>query len=190
MMPGVLSDQGIRKILGKELIIDPFDPINLRPSSHRLRLDTIFLVMKKGEEPIDTRSSDTQEWFDRVETNGSPFLLKPRTFVLAASLEKIGLSTNLTGILNTVSSLARVGLTTHGSSGLVPAGYGEREGAKLTFELFSYGSSPVWLYPGMPVCHLTLLRNTSAAERGYDKEGGFYRGVTVAASNFKKHPLK
>jgi deoxycytidine triphosphate deaminase len=189
-MSGVLSDHEIRKMVGKYLMIEPFESAMIRPSSIRLRLDSSFLVMRERGDAIDTRSSDTKEWFERVETGGGHFLLQPRTFVLGASLERIGLPTSLTGFLNTISSLARVGLTTHGSSGLVPAGYGEQAGAKITFELFSYGSSPIVLYPGMPVCHLTLVRNTSPAKHGYEAGGGFYRGLSVEPADFQKHPAK
>ena len=87
---GFLSDREILEIVGKDLLIDPFTSAMLRPSSIRLRLDSTFLVMRKnGEKPIDTRSSDTRECFDRVDTGDEPFLLRPQTFVLAASLEKL-----------------------------------------------------------------------------------------------------
>lgn len=186
----VLSDQDIKQAIGKRLVIEPFDLSMLRPSSIRLRLGSVFMVMIARDHPIDTQASDTREWFEHVDTGDKPFILPPHTLVLAESLEKIGLKRDLTGLLNTVSSLARVGLSTHGSSGLVPAGYGERHGAKITFELFSFGSAPIILYPKMPVCHLTLLRNCTPAQYGYERGGGFYKGLSVEPADFNKHPNK
>lgn len=189
-MTAALSDQDIKAAVGKDLFVEPFDPAMLRPSSIRLRLGSSFLIMRDQGHPIDTQASDTRDWFTRVETDGKSFVLQPGTFVLAESLEIIGLSRNLTGFLNTVSSLARVGLSSHGSSGLVPAGYGEQHGAKLTFELVSFGCAPIVLYPAMPFCHLTLIRNLTPAEHGYEAGVGFYRAHTVEAANFAKHPAK
>src|SRR6266436_6525111 len=110
IMSSVLSDQDIQKAVGQEILIEPFDPSMIRPSSIRLRIGSTFLMMLNSNQPIDTQASDTLEYFKQIDTNGEPFVLPPKTLVLAPSFEKIGLSPKLTGLLNTISSLARIGL--------------------------------------------------------------------------------
>lgn len=184
----VLADHDIKKILGTELMVDPLDLRMIRPNSIRLRLSSTYSSMVERRNPIDTRSSDTSPWFENVDTHGRPFTLPPRTFVLAASLEKISVSRRLKGLLNTGSSLARIGISCNGTSGLVPSRYGEGGGSHLTFELYSVTRSPIALHSGMPICHLTLLWNASPAETGYSHGGGIYQGAGLETANLRDHP--
>lgn len=184
----VLSDRDLKELINKEYWVDPYEPKLIRHSSLKLRLGRQFKIMKESLEVIDPLKTDTTSLFRSVRA-AKGFILLPGTFVLASTYEKIGLSRNLSGFLNTESSVARIGLSVHTSAGQVPAGYGEKKGSKITFELYNFGTAPILLYPGMPVAHLTLVRNQTPSERSYENDKS-HPGLGAEPINFKKNPQK
>ncbi len=85
----VLSDRDIRaEIEAGRIVIDPFIPEAVQPSSVDLHLDRRFRVFRNSRYPyIDVRE-EQPELTELVEIGGDePFILHPGEFVLGSTLE-------------------------------------------------------------------------------------------------------
>jgi dCTP deaminase len=82
---------------------------------------------------------------------GSKFILHPRRFVLAATLEWVKLPNNLCGYVTGKSSWGRLGLVIETAPGVHPGFAG-----CLTLELANVGEMPIELKPGLQICQLFL----------------------------------
>jgi dCTP deaminase len=84
---------------------------------------------------------------------GKNFILHPRRFVLAATLEWLHLPTDLCGYVTGKSSWGRHGLVIETAPGVHPGFTG-----CLTLELANVGEVPIELQPGLLICQLFLHR--------------------------------
>ena len=175
----VLSDRSIREELSQgRIIIRPLDPTSIQPASVDLRLDHRLLVFKSWRRPfyIDVRQNleDLNELVELKEDE--PFLLSPGEFVLASTLEWIGLPNDLVGRLEGKSSLGRIGLLIHSTAGYVDPGWQ----GHLTLELSNVAKLPITLYYRMKIGQISFLRLSSPAENlyGSPKLGSKYQGQT------------
>ena len=82
---------------------------------------------------------------------GEPFILHPRAFVLAVTLEWIRLPSNLAGYVVRRSSWGRHGLIIATATGVHPGFTG-----CLTLELTNVGEVPITVKPGTTICQLFL----------------------------------
>ncbi len=90
----ILSDRTIREeIEAERIVIEPFDPACVQPSSVDLHLDA------------------------------EAFILHPGEFVLGSTSERIALPDDLVARLEGKSSLGRLGLLIHSTAGFVDAGW-------------------------------------------------------------------
>jgi deoxycytidine triphosphate deaminase len=93
----ILSDRDIRaEIEAGRIVIDPFTPEAVQPSSVDLHIDRRFRVFRNSRYPyIDVRQ-DMPELTELVEIDGDePFILHPGEFVLASTLERVALPNDL-----------------------------------------------------------------------------------------------
>jgi deoxycytidine triphosphate deaminase len=93
----VLSDRDIRaEIDAGRIVIDPFIPEAVQPSSVDLHLDRRFRVFRNSRYPyIDVRA-DQPELTELVEIGGDdPFILHPGEFVLGSTYERVQLPNDL-----------------------------------------------------------------------------------------------
>jgi deoxycytidine triphosphate deaminase len=93
----VLSDRDIRaEIEAGRIVIDPFIPEAVQPSSVDLHLDRRFRVFRNSRYPyIDVRE-EQPELTELVEIGGDdPFILHPGEFVLGSTLERVELPNDL-----------------------------------------------------------------------------------------------
>ena len=172
----VLSDRDIRaEIEAGRIVIDPFTPDAVQPSSVDLHLDRRFRVFRNSRYPyIDVRT-DQPELTELVEISGDdPFILHPGEFVLGSTLERVELPNDLVARLEGKSSLGRLGLLIHSTAGYVDPGW---EG-NLTLELSNVANLPITLYDGMKIGQISFQRLSSPAEVGYGdaRIGSKYRG--------------
>ena len=172
----VLSDRDIRaEIEAGRIVIDPFTPDAIQPSSVDLHLDRRFRVFRNSRYPyIDVRA-DQPELTELVEIGGDdPFILHPGEFVLGSTLERVELPNDLVARLEGKSSLGRLGLLIHSTAGYVDPGW---EG-NLTLELSNVANLPITLYDGMKIGQISFQRLSSPAEVGYGdaRIGSKYRG--------------
>jgi dCTP deaminase len=165
----LLSDGDLRKELGSgRLVLDPWEPAMLQPSSIDVRLDRHFRVFQNSRYThIDPREQQ-DELTSAVETDGDePFVLHPGEFVLGSTFELVGLPDDLAGRLEGKSSLGRLGLLTHSTAGFIDPGFT----GHITLELSNVANLPITLWPGMKIGQLCLFRLSSPAEHPYGSTG-------------------
>jgi dCTP deaminase len=172
----VLSDRDIRsEIAAGRIVIDPFIPEAVQPSSVDLHLDRRFRVFRNSRYPFIDVRADQPELTELVEIAGDdPFILHPGEFVLGSTLERVQLPNDLVARLEGKSSLGRLGLLIHSTAGYVDPGW---EG-NLTLELSNVANLPITLYDGMKIGQISFQRLSSPAEVGYGDAsiGSKYRG--------------
>ena len=172
----VLSDRDIRaEIEAGRIVIDPYIPEAVQPSSVDLHLDRRFRVFRNSRYPyIDVREPQP-ELTELLEIGGDePFILHPGEFVLGSTLERVELPNDLVARLEGKSSLGRLGLLIHSTAGYVDPGW---EG-NLTLELSNVANLPITLYDGMKIGQISFQRLSSPVEVGYGdaRIGSKYRG--------------
>ena len=172
----VLSDRDIRaEIEAGRIVINPFIPEAVQPSSVDLHLDRRFRVFRNSRYPFIDVRADQPELTELVEIGGDdPFILHPGEFVLGSTFERVGLPNDLVARLEGKSSLGRLGLLIHSTAGYVDPGW---EG-NLTLELSNVANLPITLYDGMKIGQISFQRLSSPAEVAYGDAsiGSKYRG--------------
>ncbi|MFD7907689.1 dCTP deaminase [Kitasatospora sp. NPDC059722] len=172
----LLSDKDIRTEidLGR-VVIDPFDPTMIQPSSIDVRLDRFFRVFENHKYPHIDPSEEQPDLTRLVEPDGDEaFILHPGEFVLASTYEVITLPEDVASRLEGKSSLGRLGLLTHSTAGFIDPGFS----GHVTLELSNVATLPIKLYPGMKIGQLCLFRLSSPSEHPYGSEryGSRYQG--------------
>jgi dCTP deaminase len=172
----VLSDRDIRaEVEAGRIVIEPFTPDAVQPSSIDLHLDRRFRVFRNNRYPyIDVRA-EQPELTELVEVaDDEPFILHPGEFVLGSTLERVGLPDDLVARLEGKSSLGRLGLLIHSTAGYVDPGWD----GHLTLELSNVANLPITLYDGMKIGQISFQRLSSPVEVAYGDEriGSRYRG--------------
>jgi dCTP deaminase len=172
----LLSDGDLRKEIDSgRLVLDPWEPTMLQPSSIDVRLDRFFRVFQNSRYThIDPRERQ-DELTQLVEPDGEdPFVLHPGEFVLGSTFETVGLPDDLAGRLEGKSSLGRLGLLTHSTAGFIDPGFN----GHITLELSNVANLPIILWPGMKIGQLCLFRLSSPSEQPYGSAaaGSRYQG--------------
>ena len=165
----LLSDGDLRKELESgRLVLTPWDPEMLQPSSIDVRLDRFFRVFQNSRYTHIDPAKQQDELTSPVETDGDePFVLHPGEFVLGSTFESVTLPDDLAGRLEGKSSLGRLGLLTHSTAGFIDPGFT----GHITLELSNVANLPITLWPGMKIGQLCLFRLSSPAERPYGSAG-------------------
>ncbi|WP_027860938.1 dCTP deaminase [Marmoricola sp. URHB0036] len=172
----LLSDRDIlAEIESKRVVVEPYDPAMIQPSSIDFRLDRYFRVFENHRYPHIDPAADQSDLTREVEPNGDePFILHPGEFVLGSTLEVVTLPDDLAARVEGKSSLGRLGLLTHATAGFVDPGFS----GHVTLELANVATLPIKLYPGMKIGQLCFFRLSSPAEHPYGsaKYGSRYQG--------------
>jgi dCTP deaminase len=161
----VLSDRSIRgEIEAGRIVIEPYDPDQIQPSSVDVRVDRRFRVFHNARYPyIDVRQP-MDDLTELVEVTGDePFILHPGEFVLGQTLETVTLPDDLVARLEGKSSLGRLGLLIHSTAGFVDSGFS----GNLTLELSNVANLPITIYQGMPIGQISFMRMDGPVERPY-----------------------
>ncbi len=189
----LLSDKDIRaEIESGRVVIDPYDPAMIQPSSIDVRLDRYFRVFENHKYPHIDPSVEQPDLTRLVEPEGDdPFILHPGEFALASTYEVVTLPDDLASRLEGKSSLGRLGLLTHSTAGFIDPGFS----GHVTLELSNVATLPIKLYPGMKIGQLCMFRLTSPAEHPYGSAeyGSRYfgqRGPTASRSYLNFHRSK
>jgi dCTP deaminase len=186
----LLSDGDLTKELANgRLVLDPWHPAMLQPSSIDVRLDRYFRVFNNHlYTHIDPAVQQDELTLSVEVDDGEAFVLHPGEFVLASTLEVITLGEQLAGRLEGKSSLGRLGLLTHSTAGFIDPGFS----GHVTLELSNLATLPIKLWPGMKIGQLCMFRLSSPAEFPYgsDRYGSRYqgqRGPTASRSFLNFH---
>jgi dCTP deaminase len=161
----ILSDRTIREqVEAGRIIIDPFEPSCVQPSSVDLHLDAYFRVFRNHTMGHIDVKKNLEELTELLEADDDdPFILHPGEFVLGSTLERIALPNDLVARLEGKSSLGRLGLLIHSTAGFVDAGWD----GQLTLELSNVANLPITLYPGMKIGQISFLQMTTEADVPY-----------------------
>ena len=186
----LLSDRDIRaEIDGGRVVLDPWDPAMVQPSSIDVRMDKWFRLFDNHKYPVIDPAADQPDLTRLIEVDPvEGFVLHPGEFVLGSTLETVTLPDDLAARVEGKSSLGRLGLLTHATAGFVDPGFA----GHVTLELSNVATLPIRLWPGMKVGQLCFFRLTSPAEHPYGSAayGSHYqgqRGPTASRSHANFH---
>jgi dCTP deaminase len=180
----VLADhQILAAIKTGELAVSPFDPGMIRPAALSLRLGAEASVLRAAD-IVDARDDRTYpDLTPRLPDEHGRLVINPNEILLAPTLERVAFGERLTGILDGISDVARLGISVVLSQQVSP-GFGAPAGAVLTLEIISRLPVPVLLYPGTRICNLMLMRCGRAARSYSSMQHNHSRDVRAMPSNW------
>jgi dCTP deaminase len=190
----LLSDRDIRaETESGRVVLDPWDPAMIQPSSVDVRLDKYFRLFDNHRYPVIDPARDQPDLTRLLEVDPADgFVLHPGEFVLGSTFETVTLPDDLAARVEGKSSLGRLGLLTHATAGFVDPGFS----GHVTLELSNVATLPIILWPGMKIGQLAFFRLSSPAENPYGSAayGSHYqgqRGPTASRSfqNFSRTPV-
>lgn len=159
---GLLVDRDLRTALHRrELVVTDIDWSLLRPAAISLRLGASAFV-PTSQQAVDVTRRDTYpELVERPLNTYGQIVVHPGEVLLVRTLECVGLSTRLAGLLDGTSNLARLGMSVVLAHQVSP-GWGMPDGAPLTLEIVSRLAHDVALRPGMRIANLMVFRGRRA----------------------------
>lgn len=172
----LLSDRDITAELDSgRVVLDPFDPAMVQPSSVDVRLDRFFRLFDNHKYAVIDPAQDQPDLTRLVEVDGDePFVLHPGEFVLGSTFEQVTLPDDIAARLEGKSSLGRLGLLTHSTAGFIDPGFS----GHVTLELSNVATLPITLWPGMKIGQMCFFRLSSPALAPYGSgaTGSRYQG--------------
>ena len=138
----VLSGQEIKRMLGQQIVIDPFDESRLNPNSYNLTLHDEVMVYE--ELILDMRKANRVR---RLAIPPEGMVLAPGQLFLGRTVERTE-THGLVPMIEGRSSIGRLGLFVH-----VTAGFGDVGFCGFwTLEMFAV--QPVRIYAGVAICQI------------------------------------
>jgi dCTP deaminase len=172
----LISDRDIRaEIADERIVLDPYDPAMVQPSSVDVRIDRYFRLFDNHKYAHIDPSLDQPDLTRLVEVApDEPFILHPGEFVLGSTYEQVTLPDDIAARLEGKSSLGRLGLLTHSTAGFIDPGFS----GHVTLELSNMATLPIKLWPGSKIGQLCFFRLSSPAEHAYGSGayGNRYQG--------------
>ncbi len=153
----ILSGEEILTRLGSDIVLDPFDPMQLNPNSYDLLLHDELLVYE--EVVLDVKQPNR---FRRISIPREGMILSPSQLYLGRTVERTE-THKLVPMLEGRSSLARLGLFVHVSSGFGDVGFC----GYWTLEMFAV--QPIRIYPGIKICQV-FYHEIAGAVREYESD--------------------
>ncbi len=184
---GVLTDRAIKRAYDTgELFVDPFEGELVRPAAISLRLGhEAFELVTTG--PVDIADRETYPELRPKEPDEQGRLrVEPGEVVLAPTLERIGLSEKLVGLVDGTSDYARLGISVV-LCGQVSPGFGSKGGAVITLEIVNHLRHAVLLHPGARICNLMLFASTGSDQPYGEMPHNYSSDHYVAPSRLADH---
>jgi dCTP deaminase len=138
----ILTGEEIRRRLGDDIKIDPFNEKQLNPNSYNLTLHHELLVYE--EVVLDLKQPNR---FRRLEIPSDGLVLSPNQLYLGRTTEYTE-TQNLVPMIEGRSSLGRLGLFVH-----ITAGFGDI-GFRGFWTLEMFAVQPIRIYPGVQICQI------------------------------------
>jgi dCTP deaminase len=138
----ILSGREIKRRLGKNIFIEPFNPQQLGPNSYNLRLHDELMVY--DDTVLDMKQKPTVH----------NIIIPPEGMVLQPGILYLGRTIEHTKTLDCVpmvegrSSIGRLGLFIHITAGFGDVGFS----GFWTLEMFCV--KPIRIYPGVEICQV------------------------------------
>lgn len=166
----ILSDKTITRMLDEgSLSVTPLGKSQIQPASIDIRLGTTFSVVEDRADGIINLEDETR--YKTIESN--TYLLLPGQFVLATTMEYVGLPGDLTAFVEGRSSLGRMGLFVQNAGWVDPGFEGE-----ITLELFNANRCAIELHSGRRVGQLVFAKLDTLALNPYNGKYQGQRGAT------------
>lgn len=139
----ILSGNEIKKqIVEKNIIIEPFEPLNINPNSYNLTLNNELLVYE-----VDTLDMKKPNNVKKITIPPEGLLLEPNKLYLGRTNE-FTKTNKYIPMLEGRSSTGRLGLFVHVSAGFGDVGFA----GYWTLEM--YCIHPIKIYPNVEVCQI------------------------------------
>ena len=166
----ILSDKTIKSLLASEQLgIEPLDDIQIQPASVDIRIGNSFSeIVTIPDEPVKMDGNLAYN-----TTTAESFILMPKQFVLATTMEYFCLPDNMTAFVEGRSSIGRLGLFIQNAGWVDPGFEGE-----ITLELFNATDYPIVLQSGRRVGQLVFAQLDRDAENPYRGKYQGQRGAT------------
>lgn len=166
----MLSDLEIRECIESGAIgITPFEENNLESGNYKLRLGSKILIPKSGQR-INIKNPVENPVYTEFDLEEKDYVLKPKEFILAQTLEKISLDKDIAGLLDGKSTLARLGLSVHQSSQFIAPG---QKPHIVTLEIFNAGEFEIELSYAIQIAKIIFFKFTAENSRAYDDYGKY-----------------
>lgn len=165
-----LSNVAIKNMINQgDLKISPLAEDSIRPASICLHMSDKILIFPPQQTIIDPTNPDTYPSAKQlILSQEQGYNLAPNEFLLASTLESVGLSKKITGYISNISGLARLGVTVALSTHVAP-GFGELAPRPLTLEIYNSSQFTIKIKPDIRICHLILHSATPPSSKGYDE---------------------
>ncbi|WP_254512736.1 dCTP deaminase [Anatilimnocola floriformis] len=138
----ILSGDEIRRRLGQDINIDPFEPERLNPNSYNLTLHDELITY---EEVVLDMAQPNRTRRLRIPKDG--IVLAPQKLYLGRTVERTE-THNCVPMIEGRSSIGRLGLFVHVTAGFGDVGFC----GYWTLEMFAV--QPIRIYPGVPICQI------------------------------------
>jgi dCTP deaminase len=138
----ILTGDEIRKNIGTNILIDPFNKSQLNPNSYNLTLHNEVITYE--EVVLDMKKPNRVR---RITIPEEGLVLGPNQIYLARTAERTE-THNFVPMIEGRSSVGRLGLFVHVTAGFGDVGFR----GFWTLELFAV--QPVRVYPGVPICQI------------------------------------
>ncbi|MCX5925523.1 MAG: dCTP deaminase [Candidatus Dependentiae bacterium] len=138
----ILSGREIKKRIGSDIHIDPFNDSQLNPNSYNLRLHRELLVYES--KVLDMKAKHRLKSLVIPEEG---LVLEPGRLYLGRTIEYTK-TDNLVPMLEGRSSVGRLGLFIHVTAGFGDVGFN----GYWTLEMFC--AQPIRIYPGVELCQI------------------------------------
>jgi len=168
----ILSGLEIKKRVGNDIIIEPYDERRINPNSYNLSLHNQLLVY--DEKVLDMKKENK---YKEIEIHESGLLLEPNKLYLGRTHEFTE-TYNLVPMLEGRSSVGRLGLYIH-----VTAGFGD-VGFKGYWTLEIHCIEPIIIYPYVEICQ--IYYHTIEGTYETYKSGKYQNNTGIQASQLYK----
>ena len=138
----ILSGLNIKKYIGREIIIDPFDESRLNPNSYNLSLHNELLIYT--HDSLDMKHDNPTQ---KILIPPEGFILQPGKLYLGRTHEYTR-TKNFIPMLEGRSSIGRLGICIHVTAGFGDVGFA----GYWTLELFCV--QPVRIYAGVQIAQI------------------------------------
>ncbi len=138
----ILSGKMIHERMGKDIIIEPFDPARLNPNSYNLSLANELMIYEDGV--LDMKKNNRTR---SIQIPDDGYELQSQTLYLGRTAE-FTTTNNYVPMLEGRSSVGRLGLFVHITAGFGDVGFA----GYWTLEMFCI--RPIRIYPNVEICQI------------------------------------
>ena len=177
----MLSDITIKEYLlsNKIKIFPEFHLDDVRPAGVRLHLGK-ELLRPIQDQRVDLDSAEEIQ-FERIDISEKEFVLRPNEFILGSTLEKFQVTRDLVCHIDGRSTVARIGLAIHCTSGVIDGNF--EEARSVVLEMKNLGPFNIVLRYKMTLAMLSFHQLTTEIGQNAQEQ---YRGQEgVLAPNLR-----